>query len=211
MKKILSVKLLIILMFSIFANMSFSNTLKKDVNVERIQAKMREADYLDRDLRKDKKMYIKGDSTPFTGTLVLRLGDYVEYTEPYEKGKLSGDKTWYDSQGNIMMIETHVDGKINGEQITYYPNAKVRSIVYYKNNRITGIEWYNQDGKKIYKDIFKNGNGSWKSFFDKGNVHEEGEYINHARHGVWRMYNEKGQLTETRTYRNGAIVGRSWN
>lgn len=211
MKKILSVKLLIILVFSIFANMSFSNALKKDVNVERIQAKMREADYLDRDLRKDKKMYIKGDSTPFTGTLVLKLGDYVEYTEPYEKGILSGDKTWYDSQGNIMMIETYVDGKINGEQITYYPNAKVRSIVYHKNNRITGIEWYNQNGEKIYKDIFKNGNGSWRSYFDRGNVHEEGEYVNHSRHGVWRIYNEKGQLAETRTYRNGAIVGRSWN
>lgn len=211
MKKILSVKLLIILVFSIFANMSFSNTLKKDVNVERIQAKMREADYLDRDLRKDKKMYIKGDSTPFTGTLVLKLGDYVEYTEPYENGIISGDKTWYDSKGNIMMIETYVEGKINGEQITYYPNAKVRSIVYHRNNKITGIEWYNQDGKRIYRDIFKNGSGSWRTYFDKGNVHEEGEYVNHARHGVWRIYNEKGQLSETRTYRNGAVVGRSWN
>ncbi|MGL5965338.1 MAG: toxin-antitoxin system YwqK family antitoxin [Fusobacteriaceae bacterium] len=211
MKQIFSAKLFIILVFSMFSNIIFSETLKKDVNVERIQAKMREADYLERDLRKDKKMYIKGDSKPFTGTLVLRLGDYVEYTEPYENGYISGDKTWYDSKGNIMMIETYVNGKINGEQITYYPNAKVRSIVYYKNNKITGIEWYNQDGKKIYRDIFQNGNGRWKTYFDKGNIHEDGEYKNHSRNGSWKMYNEKGELTETRTYRNGIVVGRSWN
>lgn len=211
MKKILSAKLLVVLMLSIFANMSFSNTLKKDVNVERIQAKMREADYLNRDLRRDRKMYIKGDSTPFTGTLVLKLGDYVEYTEPYENGILSGDKTWYDSVGNIMMIETYVNGRINGEQVTYYPSTKIRSIVYYRDNRVTGLEWYNQKGKLIYKNIFQGGNGSWRSYFDMGNVHEEGEYLNSSKHGVWRIYNEKGQLTETRTYRNGSIVGRSWN
>ncbi|MGL6100825.1 MAG: hypothetical protein ACRC0G_14550, partial [Fusobacteriaceae bacterium] len=68
MKQIFSAKLFIILVFSMFSNIIFSETLKKDVNVERIQAKMREADYLERDLRKDKKMYIKGDSKPFTGT-----------------------------------------------------------------------------------------------------------------------------------------------
>lgn len=203
--------MLVVVLLSMISLNLFSQTLVKDVNVSRIQAKMREADYLDRDLRRDKKMYIHGDSAPFTGTLVLKLGDYVEYTEPYENGILSGDKTWYDSKGNIMMIESYIDGKINGEQITYYPNTKMRSVVYYKNNKVTGLDWYDQNGKLTYSERYKNGTGNWKTFYDDGKVNEEGQYLNFARNGVWKFYNEQGKLAEIRTYKNGSIIGRKWN
>lgn len=211
MKNKFPIKILMMLLISVMGLVSHSQDPAKDVNVSKIQARMREADYLDRDLRKDKKMYIKGDSSPFTGTLVLKLGDYVEYTEPYENGILNGDKTWYDSTGNIMMIETYVDGKVNGEQITYYPNAKMRSVVYYRANRITGLDWYNQDGKQIYRERFNNGNGMWTNFYDDGKIHEEGPYQNFLKNGTWKIYNEKGNLVETRTYKNGTIIGRKWN
>lgn len=177
----------------------------------RISNKLREEDYLNRDLRRDKKMYIVGDTTPFTGTLVLRLGDYVEYTEMYENGILQGDKTWYDSKGNIMMIETYVNGKINGEQITYYSNSKVRSIVTYKENKIMVTEWYKPDGKPLYREDFTDGEGEWINFWDNGTIHESGRYLNFSKQGEWKTYSERGDLLETKVYDKGRLISTTYS
>ncbi|MGL4688050.1 MAG: toxin-antitoxin system YwqK family antitoxin [Fusobacteriaceae bacterium] len=184
--------------------------LEKKMDTERINKKMKEFDYLDKELRSNKKVYLKGEKTPFTGTFALKLGHYVEYTEVYENGTLQGDKTWYDHKGNIMMIETYVKGRRNGEQITYYPNTKTRSIVDYNNNRITGIEWYSISGEQILKESYVNGTGKWKVFWGNGKVNEEGQYSNYSKNGEWKTYDIKGNLEVTKIYRNGGLVKTTW-
>lgn len=181
-----------------------------DVDLERVLGKMNKVNFLDKQLRMDKKAYVKGESQPFTGTFYLMVGDYLEYTETYENGLLSGDKIWYDPNGNIMMIETYVNDKLQGEQVTYYPNTNLRSVVTYSQGKIKKVEWYSKKGQTIFKEIYENGTGKWKHFYDDGSIHEEGEYLNGSKHGVWRTFNERGELERTTTYRNGSIVGRSW-
>lgn len=198
--------LLLVLSISAFS----IETTSKDVDVNRIKNKMKRANYLDKELRKDRLMYIKGDNEPFTGTLFLMLGDYLEYTEVYENGVLQGDKTWYDPNGNIMMIESYTDGRIHGEQVTYYPNTVIRSVITYYKGRITKVEWNNDKGRSIFKEIYENGSGRWRHYYDNGTLHEEGEYLNGSKHGVWRKYNEKGELERKTVYNMGSIIGKTW-
>lgn len=196
------------LSINIFA---YDETTAKDVDVNRIKSKMRQVNYLDRVLKPNKLMYIKGESEPFTGTLFLMVGDYLEYTEVYEHGVLQGDKTWYDPQGNIMMIESYVNGKIRGEQVTYYPNTKIRSVITYYDNSIRKIEWFDKEGRSIFREEYRNGTGRWKSYYDNGvTVHEEGYYVNGSRDGEWKFYNEKGNLVKKINYRMGTQIGISW-
>lgn len=201
---------LVCLLLVLSINAFSIETTSKDVDVNRIKNKMKRANYLDKELRKDRLMYIKGDNEPFTGTLFLMLGDYLEYTEVYEKGVLQGDKTWYDPNGNIMMIESYTDGRIHGEQVTYYPNTVIRSVITYYKGRITKVEWNNDKGRSIFKEIYENGSGRWRHYYDNGTLHEEGEYLNGSKHGVWRKYNEKGELERKTVYNMGSIIGKTW-
>ncbi|MGL5122956.1 MAG: toxin-antitoxin system YwqK family antitoxin [Fusobacteriaceae bacterium] len=187
-----------------------NNELEKKMDIEKINNKMKEFDYLNRELRSDKKVYLKGEKIPFTGTFALKLGHYVEYTEVYENGILQGDKTWYDHQGNIMMIETYVKGRKNGEQITYYKNTKIRSIVDYNDNRIIGLEWYNDKGERIFKESYVKGTGKWKVFWSDGKINEDGQYLNYLKNGDWKTYDIKGNLELIKTYKNGRLVKRNW-
>ncbi|MBP6323354.1 MAG: toxin-antitoxin system YwqK family antitoxin [Fusobacteriaceae bacterium] len=201
---------LVCLLLVLSINAFSIETTSKDVDVNRIKNKMKRANYLDKELRKDRLMYIKGDNEPFTGTLFLMLGDYLEYTEVYENGVLQGDKTWYDPNGNIMMIESYTDGRIHGEQVTYYPNTVIRSVITYYKGRITKVEWNNDKGRSIFKEIYENGSGRWRHYYDNGTLHEEGEYLNGLKHGVWRKYNEKGELERKTVYNMGSIIGKTW-
>lgn len=200
------ISLLLVLSVNIFS----IETTSKDVDVARVKSKMKRVNFLDKELKSNRLAYVKGESKPFTGTFYLMLGDYLEYTEMYENGLLQGDKTWYDPNGNIMMIETYFGGKINGEQVTYYPNTVIRSVVTYSKGRIEKVEWNDKKGKSIFKEFFVNGSGAWKHFYDDGTVHEEGQYVNGSKDGVWKKYDEKGVLEKKMIYRMGSMIGVEW-
>lgn len=200
-------KIVLTLLLGLLSCVSLSLDTKE---LKRLNLKMEEANYLSKEQRYDKKTYLKGSEIPFTGTLVLKVGDYVEYTEQYENGLLSGDKTWYDSKGNIMMIETYKNGVINGEQITYYPNAKVRSIITYKNKKITEMEWYSNNGEILFKEKYNNGNGKWKTFWEDGKLQEEGQYQNYQKEGKWIKYTKSSEVDEVKFFKKNRLTSRSW-
>lgn len=211
LKKMKLISLFIVFLFTNLTLMgeNFKKT-SEDVNVEKVLGKMKRVSYLDKQLKMDTKAYVKGQSQPFTGVFYLMVGNYLEYTESYDKGILSGDKIWYDPNGNIMMIETYVNGRLHGEQVTYYPNTKPRSIVSYSRGRIQKGEWYSKNGDVLFKETYTDGTGKWKHFYDDGSIHEIGEYLNGSRHGTWKTYNVRGELERTVNYQNGRMVSRSW-
>lgn len=210
MKKILKINLLLVFLLTLSLQVLANPLGQGDVDLQTINNRMKRANFLDRDLRRDKRTYLKGQSEPFTGTLELKVGDYVEYTEVYQDGLLQGDKTWYDEKGNIMMIETYDRGKLNGEQITYYPSAKVRSVVKYRQGIISGVEWHDRDGDLLFKEVYDNGTGRWVNYYDNGQLYEEGQFLGGSRNGEWRIYDMKGNLIEKRIYRKGRIASQLW-
>lgn len=114
-------------------------------------------------------------------TFYYRNGNLQEsYT--YEKGKLNGPYSTYDSlgnktldgnylndslqgqvtfffsNGNISGIHNYSHGKREGQSRTYYPNGKKKVDTYYKNNRRQGIWiWYDENGQEIDRAEYDNG------------------------------------------------------
>lgn len=108
----------------------------------------------------------------------------------YPSGKISAEttfendiqngieKTFYES-GSLQEELTYVNGKINGERKYYYPNGKIWLIMEYKN----GLSWnvianFDKKGKKRNPGSLSNGNGTFISYDEKGNITEIVNYLN---------------------------------
>lgn len=156
-------------------------------------------------------VYAEDETKPYTGKFALFLGDFIEYIETYKDGVLEGPKTWYSESGQKVLEEQYKDNKVVGDQKAFYENGKLKSVVNYKNGRINGIVTYSKDGKILHKDDFKNGTGTWKYFWENGNVLEEGKYKNWIKDGIWKKYKENGEVDSITEYKNGRLVETTWN
>ena len=156
-------------------------------------------------------VYVKGEDKPFTGEFAMFLGDVIESSEAYVDGKLNGDRIWYSDTGNVVMIESYKNDKLEGDQKTYFDNGKLKSKITYKNNRITAIEVYAENGKLLHKDDLSKGTGEWKTFWNNGQVMEEGNYKNWVKDGTWKRYQENGTVDSIAIYEKGRLKSQSWN
>ena len=103
----------------------------------------------------------------------------------------------------------YIDGKLNGADIIYYANGKLRSRdsleygIYQGESR----EYYpNGKQSKIY--IYENNHphGRCFEYNDKGILTREINYYNGNRHGETKYFSDNGTLLETRYYYNGILL-----
>lgn len=174
--------------------------IKRDPNILDLEQKQ----------TKNGKIYATSQDKPYTGAFGLYLGDFIEYKEEYVDGLLNGDKIWYSNSGNIVLQEHYKNNKIYGDQKAYYENGKIKSIVKYKNGKVVGIIDYDKNGKILHEDHFKNGTGTFKYFWENGNVSEIGRYKNWHKDGKWKRYNKDGSLDKVTTYKNGKQISEYW-
>lgn len=186
------------------------NVIMDGVNVEYIPTRDKNILDLEQKKIKDDIIYKMGDNTPYTGSFGLFLGDFMEYKEDYVNGVLNGDKTWYNDAGKIVLQEHYKNGKIYGYQKSYYGNGDIKSIIKYDKNRIMEITDFNPQGDKIYHEVFKNGNGTFKIFWENGNLAEIGSYKKWQKTGKWKKYRKNGELDTVINYKNGRVISEYW-
>lgn len=172
---------------------------------------LRLVDISEKVYKDDKLVYVKGESKPFTGKFALFLGEIIESSEEYQNGKLHGERVWYSDDGKVIMSENYNNDKLDGEQKAYYANGKIKSIINYKNNKVVGLEVYAKDGSTLHKANLSTGTGLWKTFWDNGNVMEEGKYKNWIKDGTWKRYQENGTVDSVTVYENGKQKSQTWN
>ena len=161
---------------------------------------------------KDKKAYVHGETELFTGIFSIRYAGHLLYFEEYKNGVLDGDKVWFGNDGTVGMREKYENGKRNGYQITYHLNGNIRSIIPYKNGKIEGIiEWYDINGLLVEQSEIKNGTGKFISYWENGNIQEEGNYKNYRKVGEWTEYNQNKEIEKIITYSDkGNIIKIKW-
>ena len=117
---------------------------------------------------------------------------------------------WND--GTVGMREKYAGGKKNGDQITYHINGKVRSITPYKDGKIEGVvEWYNTEGLLVEQNEIINGTGRYVTYWENGNIQEEGNYKNYRKTGDWTEYNREKEIEKVITYSDkGAVIRTRW-
>lgn len=109
-----------------------------------------------------------------------------------------------------MKIEFEViNGKKNGDFITYYPNDKVQIFGKMKENKNVG-EWkyYFADGTLETSGFFDNdsASGKWVWYNQKGQILEEGYFLAGLRDGEWKTYDTSGAISIVRIYRNNELL-----
>ncbi len=93
--------------------------------------------------------------------------------------------------------ETFVNGVLNGESITYYPETgKEAEIVFFKNDKKDGsLLKYFPDGNIMTKSYYKDGSpdGNFVHYHPNGSEQIVGKYQDGIQVGEWKFYDENGK------------------
>ncbi len=102
-----------------------------------------------------------------------------------------------------------VDGKKEGEFITYYSNDNIQISGKMKGNKNVG-EWkyYFPDGSLETSGFFDNdsASGKWFWYNQKGQILEEGSFLAGLREGEWKTYDSTGAISIIRIYKNNEVI-----
>lgn len=114
-----------------------------------------------------------------------------------------GEWIYFQKKGNQPMSkETYVDGKLDGIQITYYPNGKVtEEIAYVQGVKQGDNKYYSPDGILLKKLIYHNDklHGPAEYYDVNGNVTIKGYYKHGMKHGLWQYFKD-GKVAVEETY-----------
>lgn len=101
-----------------------------------------------------------------------------------------------------------INGKKNGEFVTYYLNGRVEKTGWMKLNRNVG-EWkyFYPEGSLESKGHFINDlpSGEWEFYYKNGNTKHRGSFQEGFKNGDWFHYDIEGNLIEHTFYHNGEI------
>lgn len=142
----------------------------------------------------------------------------VAYTYLDKSGKLlpeiplhggSGKVKSFFANGNPSSEFEYIEGKLNGPNINYYSNGRLRA----KGNEDYSLsegnyKYYYPNGQLQYDYNFLHDklHGFYKEYNEKGIVTEEGYYHNGEPHNIIRIYDDSGKPRETSYYYYGKLL-----
>jgi antitoxin component YwqK of YwqJK toxin-antitoxin module len=137
----------------------------------------------------------------------------------------------YNENGQLVQEENFNMGVHDGESKEYYDDGKLKRMVMYANDNMTGISklyhdneqlwsetemrdnkfWtaissYDRNGKPQDKGTLKNGNGTLKTYNEKGELTAEADYEKGVLEGTSRGY-ENGRLKEVVSFKDNQVTG----
>lgn len=102
-----------------------------------------------------------------------------------------------------------VNGKKNGEFITFYTNGNIEKTGWIKQNANIG-EWkyFYPDGTLESRGQFDKDHphGFWQHFYKTGKLKQSGSYKYGLEDGEWLFYDEDGKLIKFYFYSEGRIL-----
>lgn len=112
-------------------------------------------------------------------------GNIAEKGTYDENGNKTGKWIWGQENGNISTEATYLDGKLNGEERTYYKNGLPKRVAEYTNGK--------RNGKTVYYNE------------EPHVISEEGMFVDEQRHGEYKIYSG-GILWKVQLYQNSTAV-----
>jgi uncharacterized protein len=142
----------------------------------------------------------------------------VAYTYHDKSGKLlpeipipggTGKVKTFFANGNPSAEFEYADGNLNGADISYHSNGKIKmqsTEDYASTEGIYKYYYANGQVRHDYTFLHDNLHGFYKEYNEKGIVTEEGFYYNGLPHNSIKMYDDTGKLKETRFYYYGKLL-----
>ncbi len=177
--------------------------------------------------------YMKGDTVPYTGTVVAKneigtKASTLEYKQGVPsgvlvswylngskqvEGELHGKtqsgiwKAWYDN-GQLKRVGAYVDGKEEGVFTWYFEDGKKSKEGSFHVGEETGLwSWYHENGQLMQQGELKGdtSEGIWKEWYLDGKPKMVGVFLNGEKHGTWTWWDANGEQS-IKTYSTGSIT-----
>ncbi|MGY5850191.1 toxin-antitoxin system YwqK family antitoxin [Salegentibacter sp. F14] len=160
------------------------------------------------------KFYKKGIQNHPTAIMEFQNGStaqatyYTQEGKPISKGRLINRKragTWvyfHNRSEDTMMVETYAEGRLNGLQITYFPNGVIAEKTEYKNGKKHGESLiYGKNGQPLQHLNYENGELHGKAIYYNatGDTLIKGQYKKDQKTGNWRYFKE-GNFEDEKTH-----------
>lgn len=136
---------------------------------------------------KKKSILVYNDDHSATVTMFWDNGNKAADGEYDSEKQRHNDWLMYTEAGKLLETIHYNHGKADGVVKIYYPNT----------TNLT-LDCMYANGKR---------NGYYKTYFENGRIHEDGEYKDNSRHGHWKIYTPEGMLEEEGDYVNGYREG----
>ena len=136
----------------------------------------------------------------------LKDGDQTIYkTEDYtvthwQADTIVGLVSTYDNDGWLKATVPYTDGKPHGLAKTYNTDGLVVAVTKYYHGVMSRTERINRTDNAGLKQ------GSWKYFWDNGNLRLEGNYLNDKKHGFFKLYDIDGNFLSVSKYDHDELV-----
>lgn len=92
-------------------------------------------------------------------------------SERFQTWSMDSISVTYYQNGQIDESLFWVNNNIIGEAKYYHENGQIAYIVNYKEGRLNNIvSYFDKNGNELSFGTFKNGNGDWNKYDDKGNI-----------------------------------------
>ncbi|MFL1896126.1 toxin-antitoxin system YwqK family antitoxin [Aquimarina sp. 2-A2] len=161
------------------------------------------------------KFYKPGSGNKPTAIKVFsKKTDTVHISYFSQKGRLMSKGTllnkkrvgrweyYHNNSDKLMMTEFYKNDKVDGEQLTYFPNGQLTERVTYVNGKREGRRFiYSEQGALIKEFTYENDqlHGLTKYYDPEGILLIEGSYKHDRKDGIWNYYKD-GKLTEQKTF-----------
>jgi len=148
---------------------------------------------------------------PFSGQALDTF--YLSIGSTFDKRKVYMDTMGLSltCKGNIfLVVEDYINGKLDGDNIIYYPNGKIYVFSKYVKGHIEGrYNEYYDNGMLKYESYNKNGldEGKCLSYYKNKQVKEVGDYKKGRKDSTWNEYYQNGKIKEVSNYLNGSLNG----
>lgn len=119
--------------------------------------------------------------------------------EYFKNDVLHGPLIHYFADGQIRKEIFYEDGKREGISKKYAQDGTVIVLTEYRNDIIVSRENINR------KDRNNNKQGTWKYFYENGQVEYEGFYVNGQKNGFFKYYNRDGSLNRIEKFVEGVL------
>ena len=135
----------------------------------------------------------------------------------YEKSFDDGD-TWASSSDDRLPYVTDIEWikfilnkghwKLEQKYVNFFDGLYEQdNNLEWAEDLISQLRYHESKNSKGYLNAENNRMGQWEIYYDSGNLHMKGDFINSKRVGIWEIYHQNGKLHYTGEFINDRMNG----
>ncbi|MDR1878243.1 MAG: hypothetical protein LBQ64_01610 [Bacteroidales bacterium] len=118
----------------------------------------------------------------------------------YEDDTIKGVAQWLSYSGHVIRTLPYENGKENGLAKLYDTLGNITGTILYQDGYMVKREYINRTDRNGMKQ------GSWKFFWENGNLMLEGYYQNNTKNGFFKYYDVNGSFLKIEKWENDILI-----